>query len=141
MPATASEHQRPAVNLQKRLRGLLNMLLVQFVLGITLVTLVSFDGEGKPPLKHLIVLGIHVIFALGILAAAIMLAVTGRRAGGEAKSKSMWGLLAVGLSFAGGLVTVLTPWHEFGSFVMGLSFMLALSVYALWYFRLPAERS
>jgi len=120
-----------------RLRGMMVMLILQFVLGITLATIVSFDGDGKPPLPHIIVLVPHVLLALGLFANAVYIVIVTKRNNSVIKKLARYGLAAITGAIIGGIITVLGPSHEGGSFLMGLCFLFAFVDYGVWFLRFP----
>jgi len=118
------------VDMTKRLQGVLGMLSSQFVLGLAAATVADYDPDTKTGNKtvHDIILGLHILLAVGILVIAIQLLVRAKKSVPKQFAVSVVGLIAVLASIGFGIarMAVDSEWYTFG---MGTGFVVAISVY------------
>ena len=111
---------------QRQLRGLMAALVVEFILGVTLTTLINYD-----PNKHSAVqttfLVLHIIVAIGILIGAITRFVFSIRSH-TLQGASTVGLISVLVAFAGGGVAAGNG-NNLAVFLMALGFVIAFISY------------
>src|SRR4051794_7151273 len=91
---------------RRQLTGLLRGLTAQFILGLVLATLASFDPEADktPSVGHIVILSLHVLIALVLLVGAIWLA-TGAKVGDQ-KHIARYGLVAIVVAVLSGVLTI-----------------------------------
>lgn len=133
---TARE-KSPSDSLKSNARGQLSMLLFQFLAGMA-VNLIGTPSEtsGFPRVATSILLGLHVLIAIGILVGAIRAIPQCSRIDPPATGLAWWGLVAVVITFAAGVLTLTKAagmgWY---SYVMAAGATGSLLVYGLLYLR------
>jgi uncharacterized membrane protein YfcA len=118
-----------SVNKTKRaVRGLAIGLVVEFLLGVLLVTVADTNDQAtQQSLAHNVILGLHVLIAVGLLVGSIAQALPKQEAWRRRRL-----MLAAGCiigAFLGGVWAVSLPGADWGVLVMALGFMAALLVY------------
>lgn len=127
----------PRDSLKSNARGQLSMLLFQFLIGMA-VNLIGAPSEtsGFPRIATSILLGLHILVAIGVLVGAIRAIPQCARIEPPATGLAWWGLIAVVISFAAGVVTLAvsagTGWF---SYVMAAGATGSLLIYGLLYLR------
>lgn len=127
----------PRESLKSNARGQLSMLLAQFLAGIA-VNLIGMPSEtsGFPRIATSILLGIHILVAIGLVVGAIRAIPQCARIEPPAAGLAWWGLIAVVITFAAGVLTLAvhvgTGWF---SYVMAAGATGSLIVYGLLYLR------
>lgn len=121
-----------STKLKRSLQVMQNGLVIQFILGLAMGTIVPFDPatEPQPSVAHDILLVTHVLIGFLLLVGAVMILITATKRPGRRWTAIGWmGLGGIIAALAGGVLVILTPWSEFFIFVMGLGFIVSLVAY------------
>jgi protein-S-isoprenylcysteine O-methyltransferase Ste14 len=74
-----------------------------------------------------IILGLHILIAIGLVAVSIRLLLAARKAGlGE--RLALWGLVVVIVTFLAGVLTMITG-NDWWSYLMSVGFLVAVALY------------
>jgi hypothetical protein len=125
------------VKLLMRVRGQLIMLSIQFLLGMA----VNLLGEPESSLAKAskgILLGLHVLIALGLLVGASLTMHFALKAGGQILRTTRLATAGVGLALVAGVLTVMVKgsWSDAWSYAMAVGFLVALVFYGKLYMKL-----
>jgi hypothetical protein len=138
MSADDTSHTRsPSQSLKSNARGQLLMLLVQFLAGMA-VNLIGMPSEtrGFPRFATSVLLALHVLVAIGLLVGAIRAIPQCSRIEAPATGLAWWGLTAVVVTFAAGVLTLtMSTGTGWWSYVMAAGAAGSLLVYGLLYLR------
>jgi hypothetical protein len=127
--APAREHENSAV-IEKGLQGMLSGLSLQFVLGLALATVATYDSDthvGNRALYQLFLL-LHILVGLGLLVGSTALIVTARTRAPKLTGRAVVGLCAILVSVVTGLARMSIN-GEWLTFLMGAGFIVAISLY------------
>jgi hypothetical protein len=105
------------------------MLAAQFLLGMA-VALIGQPSEttGTAHTASNVLLGAHVLVAIGILIAAVRTVLVARASDEGARRPAQWGAVMVGLTFAAGVLTMITK-SNWWSYAMAVGFIGSLLLY------------
>lgn len=112
--------------LHRRSREALSALAVEFVLGMG-VNLLPDDGSAAVRVLRSVVLGLHVLVAIGIVIVAVRVLLAARRQGIGA-TEALWALVAAAVTFVAGVLTILVH-SDWFSFAMALGFLVTAVLY------------
>jgi len=120
--------------LQKRVRGILIGLVVQFILGMAVNLFGQPPQEGmQEPIYSRILFIAHSLLGLLLLIGAIVIFVLAKKTKEEMVAKlSLYGMLSIILAFGGGIAVAAlgeSNFSELASFVMAIGFILAFIFY------------
>lgn len=112
--------------LHRRSREALSALAVEFVLGMG-VNLLPDDDSAAVRVLRSVVLGLHVLVAIGIVIVAVRVLLAARRQGIGA-TEALWALVAAAVTFVAGVLTILVH-SDWFSFAMALGFLVTAVLY------------
>jgi hypothetical protein len=116
-----------------RLRGMVGVLAVEFVLGVTLGTFWAYDPTAAMQSQAVTtVLDIHMLLALGLLVGSISAIIGAAKAKSPKLTASVIGLLCILGATAGGELVVHSAHQNLGVFLMAIFFLAALLTYGRW---------
>jgi hypothetical protein len=124
-------------SLSNRVRGQLAMLIVMFLLGMA----VNLLGEPESALgkaTHGILLGLHVLVAIGIIVGASIVMSKAVKVGGAILRTARFATAGVGTAFVGGVLTLAVKggWSDVWSYVMAVGFLVGFVFYGQLYMKL-----
>ena len=116
--------------LRTRLRGMLAMLALMFLLGMG-ANLIGMpdENDGVGTVVAIVLIALHALLGIGILVNAILLMPAARKSG-IGRREAMIGLITVIITFLVGVGTALTG-SEWLSFVMAVGFLVAAGAYVM----------
>ena len=116
-----------------RLRGMMAVLVVEFILGVTLGTFWAYDPTVATQSRAvMVVLDIHMLLALGLLVGSIFAIVGTVKAESSKLTASVIGLLCILGATSGGEMVVHSSHQNLGIFLMAMFFLAALLTYGRW---------
>ena len=116
--------------LAHRLQGMLGGLSLQFLLGLALATVASYDASSHTGNRGAFegILLLHMLVALGLVAGSVALAVKARHLVPRLSGMAWAGLVAILISAAAGMAR-LSADSEWLTFLMGAGFIAAVGIY------------
>lgn len=116
--------------LEGRLQGMVSMLSIQFLLGLALATVADYDPDTHTGnhAAHQVLLGLHVLVAVGILVGAVQMVLGTKKGAPRLSGLAIGGLVAVVVAFAAGAVRLSVD-NEWLTFIMGVGFIAAVGIY------------
>lgn len=119
-------NQKQVILTRRQLMGLMAALAIEFILGITLATLINYQPNKHNTVQN-VFLGLHIVVALGILIGGIMRVILAYR-WRWLRVPSAIGLLSIlGALFAGSAAA--NSGSTVGVFLMALFFLIAFATY------------
>ena len=116
--------------LRDRLRGMLSMLALVFLLGIG-ANLIGMpdENQGVGLVVSIVLIALHALIAIGLVVTAF-LAMPAARAAGVGRREVLIGLITIIITFLAGIGTAMTG-SGWLSFVMAVGFLVAAIVYVI----------
>lgn len=120
------EPQKLVANMQKRLFGMLAMLVTEFLLGMIINLFINFNNGFHGIGFYLLIL--HVIVGIGLLIGSVLVVVFASKINKVFNPFAWVGAISIWLAFIAGMLTAKTSLNGW-SFVMALGFIAAIVVY------------
>ena len=101
----------------------------QFLLGMA-VSLIGQPSQttGAARTVSTVLLGLHVLVAIGMVAGAVMVIRAARSGGERPRQLARWGAILIGLTFVAGVLTMITK-NDWLSYAMAAGFIASLLLY------------
>ena len=110
--------------LRGRVRAQIAMLVAIFLLGMAVALIGDREATWAKVSKG-ILLGLHVLVAIGLIVGAILTMRIVMKLGGKLLRTARVASLGVGVGVIGGLLTLGAPWGDLWSYVMAVGFIVA----------------
>jgi len=128
------------MNMRREARNQLVFLSAQFLLGMA-VNLIGQPSEttGAVHAVSTVLLGLHVVVAIGLVAGAVMVIRAARGGGDRPRQLGRSGAVLIGLTVIGGVMTVITK-NNWWSYAMAAGFIASVLLYVgllVWAQSLP----
>lgn len=135
MSTEAGRTASPAHALRERTRGQLSMLFAQFLVGLAIARIgLPADTSGFARTVSIVLLGLHLVIAAGLLVGAILSIVIVTRAASFGVGLVWVSAAVVVVTVVSGVVTLVTK-NDWWSYLMGAGATLSLPVYGILYLR------
>jgi hypothetical protein len=118
-----------------RVRAQLAMLFTQFLLGMA-VNLIGEREETWAKVSKGILLGLHVLVAIGLIVGTVLTIRLASHIGGRIQRTLRVATYGIGVAVIGGILTQFAPWSDLWSFFMALGFIVAFAFYGFTYFQI-----
>jgi len=117
------------MNMRREARNQLVFLSAQFLLGMA-VNLIGQPSEtsGAARAVSTVLLGLHVVVAIGLLAGAVMVIRAARGGGNRPRHLARSGAVLIGLTVIAGIMTVMTK-NNWWSYTMAAGFIASMLLY------------
>ena len=117
------------MNMRREARNQLLFLSAQFLLGMA-VNLIGQPSEttGTAHAASTVLLGLHVVVAIGLLAGAVLVIRAARGGGDRPRQLARAGAFLIGLTVIAGLMTVITK-NNWWSYTMATGFIASVLLY------------
>jgi heme A synthase len=117
------------MNMRREARNQLVFLSAQFLLG-TAVNLIGQPSQstGAARAVSTVLLGLHVVAAIGLLAGAVMVIRAARDGGNRPRQLARSGAVLIGLTVIAGIMTVITK-NNWWSYTMAAGFIASMLLY------------
>jgi Ca2+/Na+ antiporter len=117
------------MNMRREARNQLVFLSAQFLLGMA-VNLIGQPSQstGAARAVSTVLLGLHVVVAIGLLAGAVMVIRAARDGGNRPRQLARSGAVLIGLTVIAGIMTVITQ-NNWWSYTMAAGFIASMLLY------------
>ena len=118
------------LNLSTQLKRQVMLLSMQFLLGMA-VNLIGLPSETQGPTHTAttLLLGLHVLVALGLFTNGLILNRLAASYGSKARRLARLGTAGIVTAMAGGLLTLTAPWGNVWSYMMAAAFLAVFGFY------------
>jgi hypothetical protein len=121
--------------LKQRVSVQLALLIAQFLLGMA-VNLIGEPESTIAKASHGILLGLHVLVAVGLVVGASLIMHTALKLGGRYLRVARLGVAGIGAGFLAGILTLVAPGGDWWSYLMSAAFIWAFAFFGLLFTKL-----